>query len=294
MAARSRSVTRSDAPVPESSAPWSTRCSDARRANGGRTTASRRSASAWDRERRRSSNGSASDAGRHAIESGVLLDRLRVRRDARLEEFLQGCERSIPVTAPVSRDRHGGSMHEMDERLGAFRAELVCHARLDRSSVLGDWPHERKRAGAVDRRDGSLDAAVRETPLVPAAQFGLDPRIVRPPLSELRRIQDGLEDARDRGANRDLCVGEEDASRGRRFRGARGGAGGGHALGLETQSVYNVGGAILSERILAPGADEAAGPLALHAEAAEEARSGRRVKAVAGGEGPLPPGGAPW
>src|SRR5207244_5891045 len=78
------------------------------------------------------------------------------------------------------------------------------------------------------------------------------------------------------------------ASRGRRFRGARGGAGGGHALVSQTQSVYNVGGAILSERILAPGADESAVLLALHAGAVEEALSDGRVMAVADGRDHVP------
>src|SRR2546422_952086 len=51
---------------------------------------------------------------------------------------------------------------------------------------------------------------------------------------------------------------------------------------------YNRGGAILSERILAPGADESAVLLTLHAGAVEEALSDGRVMAVADGRDHVP------
>jgi len=179
-------------------------------------------------------------------------------------------------------------MDDMHERLGPLGGEFVRDARLDRSAFLRDRPHERQFAGAVDRGDRSFDAAVRERPLVAAAQLGLDVGIVRPPLDELFRIQEGLKHPGNGGPNRDLRVPEQDAARDGRRGGARGGGKTGHGLGGQRPPAYNPGGAILSERILAPGADESAVLLALHAGAVEEALSDGRVVAVAHGRDHVP------
>src|SRR5207249_9088777 len=69
---------------------------------------------------------------------------------------------------------------------------------------------------------------------------------------------------------------------------ARGGGETGHGLGGQRYPAYNPGVAILSERILAPGADESAVLLALHAGAVEEALSDGRVMAVAHGRDHVP------
>src|SRR5207249_10963399 len=114
-------------------------------------------------------------------------------------------------------------MDDMHECLGTLGGEFVCDARLDRSALLKDGPHERQLAGAIDRRDRSFDAAVGERPLVAAAQLGLDAGLVRPPLNELFRIQERLKHPGDGGANRDLRVLEQDAPwYGRRWGGLSG------------------------------------------------------------------------
>src|SRR5207249_10586754 len=95
-------------------------------------------------------------------------------------------------------------MDDVDERVAALRAQFVGYARLDRSAFLGDRPHVRQLAGAIDRRDRSFDAAFGEGSLVAAAELGLDPRGVRPPLDELFRVQERLEPPGTWGADRDL------------------------------------------------------------------------------------------
>src|SRR5947209_7223819 len=209
-------------------------------------------------------------------------------RGARLEERPKGFQRPVPEVRPFSRDRLGGAMNEMHERLGTLRGEFVRDARLDRSAFLRDRPHERQLAGAIDRRDRSFDATVGEGSFIAAAQLGLHAGIVRPPLNELFRIQKGLKHPWDGGANRDLRVREQDASRNRRLGGARGGGRTGHGLRWQGPRVYNPGGAILSERILAPSADESAVLFALHASAVEEPLSDGRVVAVAHGRDHVP------
>src|SRR5207249_10657451 len=136
-------------------------------------------------------------------------------------------------------------MDDVDERVAALRAQFVGDARLDRSAFLGDRPHVRQLAGAIDRRDRSFDAAFGEGSLVAAAELGLDPRVVRPPLDELFRVQDRLEHPGNRGADRDLRLRQEDAA----WRGRRGwtlsGWVTGLGLGRQRPSADNARGAIL-------------------------------------------------
>src|SRR5437867_6440730 len=110
-------------------------------------------------------------------------------------------------------------MDDVDERVAALRAQFVGDARLDRSAFLGDRPHVRQLAGAIDRRDRSFDAAFGEGSLVAAAELGLDPRVVRPPPDELFRVQERFEHPGNRGTDRDLRVREEDAAWWGRFGG---------------------------------------------------------------------------
>src|SRR5205823_12033543 len=114
------------------------------------------------------------------------------------------------------------------------------------------------------------------------------PRVVRPPLDELFRVQERLEHPGNRGADRDLRVRQEDAAWRGRLGGTLSGWRTGHGLGRQRPPAYNVGGAILSERILAPGADEAAILLALEARPVEEAFPHGCVVAVAHGRDHVP------
>src|SRR5437667_10886986 len=156
-----------------------------RRGRSGRTTASRRCASAWGKARRRSSNGSGEDGA----ESESLPD-----RGVALEEGFEGFQGPSPEVVPIARDGLRRSVKKTDKRRGSLRGQLIRDARLDRPAFPRNRPGVREPTGAVDRGDGAFDPTLRGRPLIPSALLRLDLDILSPPHAELFRIHKGLED----------------------------------------------------------------------------------------------------